>query len=77
MSDAAGAGTWAPGHAGQTAAGKHQVKAVQASSMRTSAIATRHPPVGPVAPGEGPWDHAWLADPVIGHAARMPALPWP
>ena len=80
VSDAAGAvdmGAGAIMLAGETAAGKHPVKAVQALDAiirDAESDGIRRPVSVPRLPGEGPWDHAsGLADAAIGLAARSHA----
>ncbi|MBL8138218.1 MAG: pyruvate kinase [Acidobacteria bacterium] len=80
VSDAAGAvdmGAGAIMLAGETAAGKHPVKAVEALAAiirDAESDGVRRPVSVPRLPGEGPWDHAsGLADAAIGLAARAHA----
>lgn len=80
VSDAAGAvdmGAGAIMLAGETAAGKHPVKAVEALAAiirDAESDGIRRPVSVPRLPGEGPWDHAsGLADAAIGLAARAHA----
>jgi pyruvate kinase len=80
VSDAAGAvdmGAGAIMLAGETAAGKHPVKAVEALDAiirDAESDGIRRPVSVPRLPGEGPWDHAsGLADAAIGLAARAHA----
>jgi len=80
VSDAAGAvdmGAGAIMLAGETAAGKHPVRAVEvldAIIRDAESDGVRRPVSVPRLPGEGPWDHAsGLADAAIGLAARAHA----
>lgn len=80
VSDAAGAvdmGAAAIMLAGETAAGKYPVKAVETLAAiigDAESDGVRRPSPVPRQPGEGPWDHAaGLADAAIGLAARAHA----